>query len=35
MDILKEETLFVGTAEAEHIEMYLKAICTKRRGRRC
>jgi len=26
MDILKEETLFVGTAEAEHVEMYLKAI---------
>jgi DtxR family Mn-dependent transcriptional regulator len=26
MDILDEETLFVGTAEAEHIEMYLKAI---------
>jgi len=27
MDILKdEEILFVGTAEAEHIEMYLKAI---------
>ena len=22
----KEETLFVGTAEAEHVEMYLKAI---------
>ena len=26
MDILNEETLFVGTAEAEHVEMYLKAI---------
>ena len=27
MDILDDdETLFVGTAEAEHIEMYLKAI---------
>ena len=27
MDILEDkETLFVGTAEAEHIEMYLKAI---------
>ncbi len=27
MDILdSEETLFVGTAEAEHVEMYLKAI---------
>ena len=27
MDVLKDqETLFVGTAEAEHIEMYLKAI---------
>ena len=26
MDILKEETLFVGTAEAEHVEMDLKAI---------
>ncbi len=26
MDILKDETLFVGTAEAEHVEMYLKAI---------
>ena len=26
MDILKEETLFVGTAEAENVEMYLKAI---------
>ncbi len=27
MDILKDdEVLFVGTAEAEHIEMYLKAI---------
>ena len=26
MDILEEETLFVGTAEAEQAEMYLKAI---------
>ena len=26
MDIPKEEVLFVGTAEAEHVEMYLKAI---------
>jgi DtxR family Mn-dependent transcriptional regulator len=28
MDTLNEheETLFVGTAEAEHVEMYLKAI---------
>ena len=26
MDIRKEEKLFVGTAEAEHVEMYLKAI---------
>jgi len=26
VDILDEETLFVGTAEAEHVEMYLKAI---------
>ncbi len=26
MDMLDEETLFVGTAEAEHVEMYLKAI---------
>jgi len=26
MDVLDEETLFVGTAEAEHVEMYLKAI---------
>jgi DtxR family Mn-dependent transcriptional regulator len=26
MDIIDEETLFVGTAEAEHVEMYLKAI---------
>ena len=27
MDVLNEgETLFVGTAEAEHVEMYLKAI---------
>lgn len=26
MDALDEETLFVGTAEAEHVEMYLKAI---------
>jgi len=26
MDNLDDETLFVGTAEAEHVEMYLKAI---------
>ena len=26
MDILEKEILFVGTAEAEHVEMYLKAI---------
>lgn len=26
MDSLNEEVLFVGTAEAEHVEMYLKAI---------
>jgi DtxR family Mn-dependent transcriptional regulator len=26
MDVLDHETLFVGTAEAEHVEMYLKAI---------
>ncbi len=26
MDTPNEETLFVGTADAEHIEMYLKAI---------
>ncbi len=26
MDILDDEILFVGTAEAEHVEMYLKAI---------
>ena len=26
MDALNDETLFVGTAEAEHVEMYLKAI---------
>ena len=26
MDIRNEEKLFVGTAEAEHVEMYLKAI---------
>ncbi len=26
MDTLNEEVLFVGTAEAEHVEMYLKAI---------
>jgi len=26
MDTSKDEVLFVGTAEAEHIEMYLKAI---------
>jgi DtxR family Mn-dependent transcriptional regulator len=26
MDAVDDETLFVGTAEAEHVEMYLKAI---------
>ncbi len=26
MDALNDEVLFVGTAEAEHVEMYLKAI---------
>jgi DtxR family Mn-dependent transcriptional regulator len=26
MEALDDETLFVGTAEAEHVEMYLKAI---------
>ena len=26
MDELDQEILFVGTAEAEHVEMYLKAI---------
>jgi DtxR family Mn-dependent transcriptional regulator len=26
MDALSDEVLFVGTAEAEHVEMYLKAI---------
>jgi DtxR family Mn-dependent transcriptional regulator len=26
MDLLNDEVLFVGTAEAEHVEMYLKAI---------
>ena len=26
MDRINDETLFVGTAEAEHVEMYLKAI---------
>lgn len=26
MDTLDQEVLFVGTAEAEHVEMYLKAI---------
>ena len=26
LDALDEEVLFVGTAEAEHVEMYLKAI---------
>jgi len=26
MDSINDETLFVGTAEAEHVEMYLKAI---------
>ena len=29
----KEEQLYVGTAESEHIEMYLKAIwCIRERG---
>ena len=33
MDALDEETLFVGTAEAEHVEMYIKAIwLLKERG---
>jgi len=33
---MKEETLFVGTADAEHTEMYLKAIWHLReRGERC
>ncbi len=33
---MKEEILFVGTADAEHTEMYLKAICHLReRGERC
>jgi len=33
---MKEEILFVGTADAEHIEMYLKAIWHLReRGERC
>ena len=33
---MKEEILFVGTAEAEHTEMYLKAIWHLReRGERC
>ena len=27
MDSSNDEVLFVGTAEAEHVEMYLKAIC--------
>jgi len=26
MDAINDEALFVGTAEAEHVEMYLKAI---------
>ncbi len=26
MEAIDDETLFVGTAEAEHVEMYLKAI---------
>ncbi len=26
MDVLNDEVLFVGTADAEHVEMYLKAI---------
>jgi len=26
MDAIDEEVLFVGTAEAEHTEMYLKAV---------
>ena len=26
MDALNDEVLFVGTADAEHVEMYLKAI---------
>ena len=26
MDSVNDEVLFVGTAEAEHVEMYLKAI---------
>jgi len=26
MDALDQEVLFVGTADAEHVEMYLKAI---------
>ncbi len=33
---MKEEILFVGTADAEHTEMYLKAIWHLReRGERC
>jgi len=33
---MKEETLFVGTADSEHTEMYLKAIWHLReRGERC
>jgi len=36
MDALDDETLFVGTAEAEHIEMYLKAIWhLMERGEQC
>ncbi len=33
MDALNDEVLFVGTAEAEHVEMYIKAIwLLKERG---
>ena len=33
MDALNDEVLFVGTAEAEHVEMYIKAIwLIKERG---
>ncbi len=33
---MNDEVLFVGTAEAEHIEMYLKAIWhLKERGEKC
>ena len=31
MDALKMKTLFVGTAEAEHVEMYLKAFGTSKK----